>query len=66
MEIKIVSGEGERGTAEVYTGTMTIRALKMRLTKERCRGDRFAFVTVNGERVNNLDSLHYILASTKV
>lgn len=41
-EIIILSGEGERGTPEVYTGKRTTRALKSRLTKERCQGDRWA------------------------
>lgn len=41
-KIAIVSGEGERGTAELYTGKMTARAIKMRLTRERCHGDRWA------------------------
>lgn len=40
--IHIVSGEGEVGTVEVYTGTRTDRAIKMRLTRERCHGDRWA------------------------
>lgn len=41
-EIRILSGEGEAGTSEIYTGKRTIRAIKMRLTKERCGGDRWA------------------------
>lgn len=41
-EIRIVSGEGEVGTSEIYNGKRTIRAIKMRLTKERCGGDRLA------------------------
>jgi hypothetical protein len=41
--IHIVSGEGDGpGTVEVYTGKRTIRAIKMRLTRERCGGDRWA------------------------
>lgn len=40
--IHIVSGEGEQGTVEVYTGKRTERAIKMRLTRERCNGDRWA------------------------
>lgn len=41
-EIRIVSGEGEIGTIESYNGKRTLRAIKMRLTKERCGGDRWA------------------------
>lgn len=41
-EIHIVAGEGELGTTEIYNGARTIRAIKTRLTKERCGGDRWA------------------------
>lgn len=41
-EIRIVSGEGTIGKSETYTGKRTIRALKSRLTRERCNGDRWA------------------------
>lgn len=41
-EIRIVYGEGDVGTVERYTGKRTLRAIKMRLTKERCSGDRWA------------------------
>jgi hypothetical protein len=41
-KIIIISGEGERGNSEVYTGKRTQRAIKSRLTKERCHGDRWA------------------------
>ena len=40
--IHIVSGEGDYGTVEVYDGKRTDRAIKMRLTRERCHGDRWA------------------------
>jgi len=45
-EIRIVSGEGEVGTSEIYNGKRTIRAIKMRLSKERCGGDRWAIAKV--------------------
>ena len=45
-EILIVSGEGDVGTSKTYNGKRTIRAIKMRLTKERCGGDRWAKVMV--------------------
>lgn len=41
-EIVIISGEGENGGTETYNGKRTIRAIKMRLKKERCNGDRWA------------------------
>jgi hypothetical protein len=47
-EIEIISGEGERGTSETYEGKKTVRAIKMRLTKERCGGDRWARVEIDG------------------
>ena len=44
--IHIISGEGENGTVEVYEGKRTDRAIKMRLTKERCQGDRWARASI--------------------
>lgn len=41
-KIVIISGEGETGITEEYTGKRSIRAIKTRLTKERCNGDRWA------------------------
>lgn len=41
-EILIISGEGERGTVEVYGGERSESAIKQRLTKERCGGERWA------------------------
>lgn len=45
-EIRIISGEGEIGSSELYHGKRSIRAIKMRLTKERCHGDRCAKAVV--------------------
>jgi hypothetical protein len=45
-EIRIVSGEGEVGTTEIYNGKRSLRAIKIRLTKERCGGDRWAYAKV--------------------
>lgn len=42
ITIRIVHGEGTIGCAEAYTGTRSKRALKARLTKDRCNGDRWA------------------------
>lgn len=41
-DIRIISGEGEIGTAEAYNGKRTMRAIKTRLTRERAGGDRWA------------------------
>lgn len=45
-EIIIFSGEGEVLTPEKYSGKRTIRAIKMRLKKERCNGERNAYAKV--------------------
>jgi len=37
----IFSGEGERGTFEIYTGKQTPRAIRAKITREACSGDRF-------------------------
>ena len=44
--IAIQSGEGEIGAYELYTGRRTVRAIKARLTRERCGGDRWAYAWV--------------------
>ena len=41
-KIIIQSGEGEIGTFESYHGARTLRAIRARLTRERCNGDRWA------------------------
>lgn len=41
-DISIIAGEGEVGTTKSYDGKRTLRAIKMRLTKKRCAGDRWA------------------------
>jgi hypothetical protein len=42
--LQIVSGEGDIGTAQKYNGSKSVRAIKARLTRERCGGDRWARV----------------------
>ena len=44
--IRITSGEGEIGSIEPYTGKRTIRAIKLRLARERRGGDRWARASV--------------------
>lgn len=41
-KIVILSGEGIQGIFEEYDGKRTITAIKSKLTKEKCHGDRFA------------------------
>ena len=43
--IYIVSGEGERGTATLWTGK-TVRALRAAVTRARAGGDRWARIAV--------------------
>ena len=50
--LEIVSGEGEIGTAEEYKGKRTIKAVKARLTKERCNGDRWAYLKIDGQQMD--------------
>lgn len=40
-------GEGELGTWEPYTGAKTELAIKSRLKKERCNGDRWAYAVAH-------------------
>ena len=51
-EIILVSGEGETGICESYSGSRSIPAMKRRLTKERQGGDRWAFYRVDGRRLD--------------
>lgn len=51
QEIEILTGEGEEGTREDYEGARTVRAVRARLTSERCGGDRWAILILDGERV---------------
>ncbi len=44
--IYITSGEGELGTTEIYTGKRTSQAIKLRLARERCGGDRWAHASI--------------------
>jgi len=43
-DLIILSGEGNVGVSEQYTGKRTVRAIMSRLTRERCGGDRWARV----------------------
>jgi hypothetical protein len=44
--VRIVSGEGDIGHVEPYTGVRTIRAIKLRLECERLGGERWARASV--------------------
>ena len=53
--IEIVSGDGDgAGVAEIFEGKRTLRALRMRLTMERCQGDRWARVEIDGQRLDEV------------
>ena len=49
--IDIISGEGEIGTVTRYDGKRTGRAVRSRLARERCNGDRWAILVLDGQRV---------------
>ena len=51
--IKIVSGEGTFGTVEQYTGPQTAALVLRRLTRERCGGDRWAHVIIDGRTLKH-------------
>jgi hypothetical protein len=55
--IRIVSGEGEIGHAESYAGKRTLRAIKLRLARERRGGDRWARVSVYSHNVSAEDEV---------
>lgn len=44
--ILILSGEGTTGTWERYEGARTPKAIRSRLSRERCHGDRWASVWI--------------------
>jgi hypothetical protein len=50
--LRIVSGEGEVGSVEDYAGARTLRALKLRLARERAGGDRWARAEVYSHQVD--------------
>ncbi len=54
--VVIISGEGTGpGAIEPHTGVPTMRAIRARLTRERCGGDRWAHAiayVAEGEGVN--------------
>ena len=49
--IEIISGEGEIGTREDYDGERTVEAILDVLEEERCEGDRWAILVIDGERI---------------
>ena len=50
-EIEILSGEGEDGQFEEYEGHRTVRAVRRALIAERCNGDRWSILVIDGERI---------------
>ena len=52
MKIEIVSGEGDQGTVAQYTGKQSSRAIKSRITRECCNGDRWAFCRIDDRCVD--------------
>ena len=44
-DLYVVSGEGEQGAREDYDGPRTVADILKALKKERCNGDRWAYIT---------------------
>lgn len=59
MKIEILSGEGATGSFKKYTGKRTLRAIRTRLTKECCGGQRWAQVYVDDQRVCEYDFKYF-------
>lgn len=56
VRLLVVSGEGKGPYhAEPYRGKLTLRALKARLTRERCGGDRVAWYATPAGRRGEVD-----------
>ena len=62
MKIEIVSGEGSQGTVRDYTGKRCSSQIKRELNTERSGGDRWAFVQINGQRVDDRDIKSVLMA----
>lgn len=58
-EIVILSGEGENGTFERFTGKHTARAIKSKLARESCGGDRWAraYMQYDGDTYLNMEDV---------
>ena len=55
QSITIVSGEGDgAGDEEEFAGVRTVRAIRSRLTRERCGGDRWSYAELDGQRCDEL------------
>ena len=61
--IAIVSGEGEGpGIAELFTGKRSRLAIKRRIIKETCEGDRWAYAVIETHNPRMIDG-HAVLWS---
>jgi len=52
-DVLIFSGEGTEGTWERYFGARTEKALRSKLSRERCHGDRWAQAWVLADRYSD-------------
>ena len=62
--IVIAAGEGNVLTKREYTGTRSLRAITMALTKERCGGDRIAKCLIYSHTVGESDVYFDVEAMT--
>jgi hypothetical protein len=52
--IEIVSGEGDDNEMiEEYTGMVSVSILRSVLDGERCEGERWAYLRIDGERIDD-------------
>ena len=54
-KLYVISGEGEQGTREEYTGKLTVQAMRARIKDEVCGGERWC-------RIDTADG--HVLAGT--
>ena len=52
-DMVIFSGEGDTGTFERYYGARTAKAIRSKLSRERCGGDRWASAWISAESLED-------------
>jgi len=67
-KIVIFSGEGDTGTFEIFNGKRTVKAVKSRITRERCGGDRWVklFVSADDPKLHDDTYFEYDLAREEI
>jgi len=60
-DVLIQSGEGDRGRFARYYGLRTRKALRARLTRERCEGDRWAVLWASDQTPDQYGLRTYVM-----